>query len=94
MKYIAHSGHRVLARLQITHVSDEELGFMSHIGTLRLILMAHVVLFLLVTTENTDFTNVSSEKTVQYSISEKTFPPVIIRVFLQTYSWILIVVRF
>ncbi len=64
MENIVHSRHRVLARLQIAHVTDKELYLVSHIRILRLILVAHVVLFLLVAREYTYFSDVGTQKTV------------------------------
>lgn len=46
------------AGLKAPHVTDIEFDLVSHIRILGLILVAHVILFLLITGKNADFANI------------------------------------
>ena len=63
MEDIVRPWHRRAAALQRTYIADVKLNFMSHIRVFGLILVAHIILFLLVARENTDFPNIGTEKT-------------------------------
>ena len=72
MEDIIHFMHCSSYRLQRSDVSKVELNLFCILGILDLILMAHVILFLLISREDTDFTNVSCLKTIKYSIPKRT----------------------
>ena len=56
--------------LQNGGITDKELDFVRNIRILYLIFMTHIILFLLITRENTDFCNISLQETIQYCITE------------------------
>ena len=72
MEDVINSRHRIAAALQIADVTDKELNLMSYIREFHLILMTHVILLFLITTKDTDFTDICSQKTIQYSVTKRT----------------------
>ena len=71
MENIVNAGHRVLARLQVTHVADVELDLMGNFRITHLIFVAHIILLLLITAEYADFLDVGVEETFQHSVTER-----------------------
>lgn len=70
MEDVIYTRHGVLARLEIADIADEEFDFMGHIRHLGLVFVTHVVLLLLVATEDTNLCNVGLEETVEDGIPE------------------------
>lgn len=69
---IIYSGHRAAAGLKASNIADVELDLMRNIRILRLILVAHVILFLLVTRKDTDLSDVRAEEPLENCIAEGT----------------------
>ena len=65
-KHIIHSHHGTVHRLAVTHVTNVEFYF----GILQV--MTHVILLLLVATENTYFPDVRIEETTQYGVTKRS----------------------
>ena len=72
MEYVINAVHSTPDGLQIPHIADVELDFVRHIRHLRLILVAHIILLLLITREDTDFPDISFQKAVQNRVAERT----------------------
>lgn len=72
MEDIIHTGHGVAARLQVAYVSDKEFDFMGHVRVFHLVFVAHIVLLLLIAGEDTDFSDICTEKAIQYCVTEGT----------------------
>ena len=70
MKNIVHTRHSVLDGLRVADIANIKLDLFCRVWVLCLKLMAHVILFLLITRENTDFCNISLQETIQYCITE------------------------
>ena len=75
MEDVIHTRHHAPARLQIAHIADIELNFVSHLRISHLILVAHIVLLLLVARENAYFPDVACQKTAQHRIPERPGTP-------------------
>ena len=63
-KHIIHSHHGTVHRLAVTDITDIKF----HLGILQV--MTHVILLLLVATENTDLLDVAIKETTQYGVTE------------------------
>ena len=72
MEHIVHALHGVFQRALVAHVANVKFDLVGHFGHTRLKIMTHVVLFLLVATEDADFADVGSEKAVQHGVAETT----------------------
>ncbi len=70
MEHVIDALHGILEGALAAHVANVELDLAGHVGPLSLILVAHIVLLLLVTREDADFTNICSKETVQNRIPE------------------------
>ena len=71
MEHIVHPFHRILQRALVTHVANVEFHFVRHLRHTRLEVVAHVVLLLFITREDTNLPDVRSQKTVQHGIAER-----------------------
>ena len=72
MEDIVDSLHGVLKRRLVAYVADVELDLVCNLGHRSLIEVTHVVLLLLVAREDTDLTDIRTEKTVQNCVTEAT----------------------
>ena len=70
MEHIINALHGVVQRAAVTHVTDVELDLPRHLRHPRLEVVAHVVLFLLVTGEYSDLSDVRPQEAVQHRIPE------------------------
>ena len=64
--------HRSPAGLQIPHIAYVKFDFIRHLRHLCLKLVAHIVLFLFITGEDTDLADVRAQKTVEHGVAERT----------------------
>ena len=74
MEYVINSMHCILNRSQVTHIANIESDLLSHLRHLRLIFMAHIILFLLITRENTNLSNIRTQESIHYRMSETAGP--------------------
>ena len=64
MEDIVHPMHGPPDGLQVPDIADVKFNFVRHLGHLRLVLMAHIVLLLLVTREDANLANIGSQEAV------------------------------
>ena len=62
MEYVINSVHSVAHRLRVAHIADKEAHFRSKLGRAFLQTMTHIILFFLITTENTNLANLRTHK--------------------------------
>ena len=72
MEYVVYTVHGVLAGLQVADIADIELDLVCHFRHGCLEMVAHIVLLLLVAGEDSDFTDVGVEETVEDGVAEGT----------------------
>ena len=70
VKDVIDSVHGIAHRLGIAYVADEEAHLGGELGRALLQAVAHVILLLLVATEDTDFSNLGIHKMLQNSRTE------------------------
>ena len=64
MKDVVDSKHCILTALKAADITNEEFNFSCYFRHLDLILVTHVILLLLITREDTDFSDVCAKKTI------------------------------
>ena len=72
MEHEVNPFHSVLQSALVAHITDIELDLTSHLWHTRLEVMTHIILLLLITREDTDLSDVSTEETVQHCVSKRT----------------------
>ena len=72
MEHIINAFHGILQCALVAHVTYIELDLVCHLWHTSLEVVTHIVLFLLVTAEDTDLSNIGSQETVQHGITEAT----------------------
>jgi hypothetical protein len=70
MEDIIDPGHGISAGLNIAHIANKELYFMSHIGESSLVFMTHVILFFLVAREDANLLDIRIEESTKHGVSE------------------------
>ena len=79
---VVNTGHGVTDGLGIADITDVELDLLGVLRMLGLKLVAHIVLLLLVTGEDTNLIQVRIQEVLQNGRTKEPVPPVIIRVAL------------
>ena len=69
---VINTGHGILDRLRVADLADVELHLASSLRVFCLKLMAHIVLLLLVTGENSNLSNIGLQEMFKYCITERT----------------------
>ena len=69
---VVNTGHSVTDGLRVADIADVELDLLSGVGMLRLKLMAHIVLLLLVTGEDTNLLQVRIQEVLQNGRTKRT----------------------
>ena len=72
MEHIVHTLHGIVQRTLVAHIADVELNLVCHLRHAGLEVMTHIILLLLITTEDTNLTDVSTQEAVQHSITKTT----------------------
>ena len=70
MKDVVNPRHGVLTTLEIANITNKKLDFISVFRIFYLIFMTHIILFFLVTREDTNLCNISTEETVENCVTK------------------------